>query len=373
MKKFGKTILKYLIVAALALAIGDVAITYFNDKQFAFNVRYILNGSVFVVVFFAVAGLLVYDLLKMLDGKGKKKDKAEDKVRDSKGREVKQFYDKDFVTTDDLEKVKGFNFNSLSSLRSSKQDGILVRAEEKGHSVDINFVKPIHTMIVGTTSSGKTSRFVVPSLQLMSMTASKPSFVVTDPKGELYDKCAHKFESEGYDVKVVNLRDTFASVQWNPMTYPFDLYTRSFNLDKEVKVHSPGDDPKRYNLIIQRPFDHSTTTWFEFNGTAYVDQTLLENDMRVISRKLYDDAYTALNDMCATLAPIENTKDSSWEKTAQRLIQAVMLASTVLRAGFAETHHSETNSRNIYATVAEFYIFHKKFLHKKFLFWINKY
>lgn len=328
MKNFAKKIIKYLIVFALALVGGTVILTLINEKLVAFNVKYITNGSVFIIVFFAVAGLLIYDLMQMLDGKGKKKtSKAEDKVTDTKGKEVKQFYDKDFVTEDDLKKEKGFNYNTLSTIRSCKKDGILVRAEEKSMgNMDINFVDPIHTLVVGTTSSGKTQRFVVPSLQLMSMTASKPSFVITDPKGELYNLCSHKLESEGYDVKTINLRDTFSSVQWNPLTYPFDLYTRSFNLEKEVKVHAPGDNPKNYNLIIQRSFDHTSTNWFEFNGTAYVDRDLLENDMRVISRKLKDDAFTALNDICVTLAPIESAKDPSWERTAQRLIHAVMLA-----------------------------------------------
>ena len=34
---------------------------------------------------------MVYDLLKVLDGKGKKKDKAVDKVKDAQGKEVSQF------------------------------------------------------------------------------------------------------------------------------------------------------------------------------------------------------------------------------------------------------------------------------------------
>ena len=285
MKNFGKKIVKYLILAIVSLVVGVIVFGLLNEKRFYFDTRYILNGQAFIIVFFALAAMLIYDLLRLLDGKGtKKKDKAEDKVTDTKGREVKQFYDKDFVSDDVLEKEKGFNFNTLSTLKNCKKDGILVRAEEKNSKMKINFVEPIHTMVVGTTSSGKTSRFVVPSLQLMSMTASKPSFVITDPKGELYDKCAHKFETEGYDVKVINLRDTFASVQWNPLSYPFDLYTRSFNLEKEVKVHSPGDNPKNYNLILQRSFDFTTSTWFEFNGYAYIDRDLLENDMQVIAK-----------------------------------------------------------------------------------------
>lgn len=326
MKEIGKKILKYIIFAAVIFVVATIAISYFSDGTLTFNPSIIAKGQPFIFVFLGVGFLLIYDLLKMLDGKNKKDKKAIDKVKDEKGQETKQFYSRDFVSEEDLKKVKGFNYNTLSTLRNSKKDGILVRAEEEGKNMDINFVEPIHTLVVGTTSSGKTSRFVVPSLQLMAMTAAKPSFVITDPKGELYNKCANKFKNEGYDVKVVNLRDPFASVQWNPLSYPYELYHESFTLEKQVKVHPPGDNPKNYNLVLETSFDYNSSSWYEFKGTAYYNKARLEQDMRVIHGELQDKAYNALNDVATTIAPIESTKDPSWERTAQRLIHAVMLA-----------------------------------------------
>ncbi len=328
MKDFFKKVLKYIILAVVIFVVAVIVMTYMNDGSISFNPRYALNGQAFIFVFFGLAAMLIYDLLRTLDGKGKKskKEKAIDKVTDASGNETSQFFNRDFVTKDELKTNKKFNYNTLSTLKSSKKDGILVRAEENHGKMEINFVEPIHTLIVGTTSSGKTSRFVVPSLQLMSMTASKPSFVITDPKGELYDKDAVHFTEQGYDVKVLDLRDPFSSTQWNPLTYPYDIYDRSFHLENEVRVHPPGDSPSNYNLILQRQFDYTTTTWFEFDGKAYADKSSLENDMRVFSRKLKDDTFNALNDICTTLAPIESERDPSWERTAQRLIHAVMLA-----------------------------------------------
>ena len=328
MKNFLKAVLKYIIIFAIAFVGSIILVTYVKEKTFGFNIRYLGSTTSILIMVLAVGGTFVYDMLRILDGKGKKNDtgKAEDKVKDAKGRETTQFFNRDFLTDEDLKKIEGFNYNTLSSIQNSKKDGILIRAEEKHNKMEINFVTPIHTLVVGTTSSGKTSRFVVPSLQLMSMTAAKPSFVITDPKGELYDKCCNKFIEEGYDVKIINLRDPFSSVQWNPLSYPYDMYQRSYHLEKEVKVHPPGDNPKQYNLIIQRPFDYMQTTWFEFNNFAYADKDKLENDMRVTSRELQDKTFTALNDICSTLAPIESTKDPSWERTAQKLIQSVMLA-----------------------------------------------
>jgi len=324
MKSLGKIVLKYVIAAVVFFIAGVVIVGYVNDGVFGFSSENFSTGMLIMIAGMAV--LLLYDLFRLMDGKGKKKTKAVDEVKDTKGNKVSQYYNTDFVTEKELEENNAFNYCTQSSIRSSKKDGILVRAEEKGNNIHINFVEPIHTLCVGTTSSGKTSRFVVPSLQLMSMSASKPSFVVTDPKGELYEKCSNKFRKEGYDVKVLDLRNPFRSMQWNPLTYPYRMWHRSYSLDKEVRVHPPGDNPKNHNLILQRQFDFNSTTWFQFNGVAFVDRNVLENEMRVLAKKLQDDTFSALNDICTTVCPIESGKDPTWEKTAKRLIHAVLMA-----------------------------------------------
>ena len=329
MKEFIKKILSYLIIAAVIYLVSIVVVSWMQTGSPKFDATNLTNKTTLAVTFFASAGYLVYDLLRIVDGKGKnknKKKKAVDEVKDDKGNKAKQFFSRDFVTEEDLKKEKAYNYHNLQSIRSSKKDGILVRAEEKGGNMDINFVEPIHTLCVGTTSSGKTSRFVVPTIQLMSMTSSKPSFVITDPKGELYEQCANKLMKEGYDVKVLNLRDPFMSVQWNPLSYAYDLFHRSYNLGKEVRVHPAGDNPKNYNLILQRTFDHNAQNWFEFNGRAFADKSVLEAEMGVVAKNLRDKTFTAISDIATTIAPVKSEKDPNWEITAQKLIQAVMHA-----------------------------------------------
>lgn len=326
MKKFAKKVLTYAIIFGVVFLLSTVLFTYFYDKTIGFNPKYIQSGYPLMFGFFVVMALLIRDLLKSIDGKPKKGGKADDQVKDEKGRTVKEFFSKDFVEEDTLKKDKAFNYNTPSSLKSCKKDGVLVRAEERGNNMDINFVEPIHTLVVGTTSSGKTWRYVIPTIQILSSTAAKPSFVVTDPKGELYDTCTNKLKKEGYDVKVVELRDPSVSTQWNPLSYPYDMWHRSFNLDKEVRVHAPGDNPKNYNLMIQSNFDFNTSKWYEFNGTAYYDSNILESDMRAISVSLQNDTFTAVSDICNTLAPVESAKDPTWEKTARRLLQGIIWA-----------------------------------------------
>lgn len=324
MKKVVKKIIGYIVMFAVLLVGTNLAYTYFTDHTIAFSVENL--GVTVSLSFVIVAIFAVITLVGKIDKIGEGKSKAEDKATDMQGNKVSQFFDTDFVPESRLKSDKDFNYNNISSIRSSKKDGILVRAEQKGNNMDINFVQPIHTLIVGTTSSGKTTRFVVPSLQIMSMTSSKPSFVVTDPKGELHDLNANKLKKEGYEVYVVDFIKPFQSTRWNPLSGAFDNYNRSFHLEKEVRVHPPGDSPRKYNLMIQRDFDYTTTTWFEFEGTAYADKGMLENDMRIISRELRDEVYTDLQDISQAICPVQGDKDPSWQETAQKLLQAVMLA-----------------------------------------------
>jgi len=327
MGTFLKKILKYIIIAVVVYLAAVVGMSYIKNKVFGFDTTYLMDNTVITITCIAFGGIIIYDLLRLMDGKGKKKKKkAVDTVKDEKGKDTKQFFSRDFVTDDVLKSEPAYNYHTLSSIRSSKKDGILVRAEERGGNMDINFVQPIHTLCVGTTSSGKTTRFVVPTLQIMSMTASKPSFVVTDPKGELYEQCTNKLIKEGYDVKVLNLREPFSSVQWNPFTYAYDMFHRSYNLGKEVKVHPAGDNPKSHNLLIQRAFDHNSQSWFEFNGRAYADKSVLEAEMGVVAKNLQDKVFTSVSDIATTIAPVKSEKDPNWEITAQKLIQSVIHA-----------------------------------------------
>ena len=76
MKNFGKYILKYVLFAAFAFVATVLLTTYFKDGSFGFNPNYITKGLTIAITFFATAGLLIYDLLRILDGKGKKKEKG---------------------------------------------------------------------------------------------------------------------------------------------------------------------------------------------------------------------------------------------------------------------------------------------------------
>ena len=69
-------------------------------------------------------------------------------------------------------------------------------------------------LVFGGSGSGKTASYVKPNiLQKLG------SYVITDPKGELFRETSGYLKANGYDVKVLNLVDTEYSNRYNPLAH----------------------------------------------------------------------------------------------------------------------------------------------------------
>ncbi len=90
-----------------------------------------------------------------------------------------------------------------------------------------------HTLIFGATGSKKTRLFCMPLLGLFA--GAGESFVVTDPKGELYAKTAGFVKSKGYKTVVLNFRDIGLGDMWNPLSLPYEMY-HSENKEQGVSM-----------------------------------------------------------------------------------------------------------------------------------------
>ena len=97
--------------------------------------------------------------------------------------------------------------------------GIPLLAKENKVYVD---AADSHTMIFGATGSKKTRMFAMPSIGIFARAGE--SFVVTDPKGELYKRTVGDVTAHGYKGYCLNLRDFKAGVTWNPLALLYRYY-----------------------------------------------------------------------------------------------------------------------------------------------------
>jgi type IV secretion system protein VirD4 len=67
---------------------------------------------------------------------------------------------------------------------------------------------------------------------------SGESFVVTDPKGEIYAKTSGLAKANGFNTIVLNFRDIGYGDMWNPLALPYELY---HSKDKEIGISMLND------------------------------------------------------------------------------------------------------------------------------------
>ena len=96
-----------------------------------------------------------------------------------------------------------------------------------------------HCLIIGDTGSGKTRRIIVPSVFLMAATGQ--SMVLSDPKGEIYQKTSGYLEKRGYDIVVINMREPRNGSRWNPLERVWKL-CRSEDEDERDKGYIMLDE-----------------------------------------------------------------------------------------------------------------------------------
>lgn len=78
------------------------------------------------------------------------------------------------------------------------------------------------TLLIGSTGSGKTQSTILPMLNLSIK--AKESFLVVDPKGEIYQRIGKKTEEEGYKTVILNFENTSLGNNWNPLSLPYQIY-----------------------------------------------------------------------------------------------------------------------------------------------------
>ncbi len=79
-----------------------------------------------------------------------------------------------------------------------------------------------HTLIIGSTGSGKTQCEIFPLI--FNLGYADESMVINDTKGELYCYTSNFLRKQGYNIKVINLREAFASDGWNPLHLAYKYY-----------------------------------------------------------------------------------------------------------------------------------------------------
>ena len=161
-----------------------------------------------------------------------------------------------------LKNLKELNLKDMIS--DGKSGGIPLFSD--GHTAYVDS-SDSHSLVIGSTGSKKTRLIAMPTLQILARAGE--SFVVTDPKGELYDRTHNLLMKNGYEILLINLRNPSTGNCWNPLFLPYQLFK--------------SDDPLKK-----------------------------------------DKARELLDDLARNVIPITNTKDPFWESSAQDFLLGLL-------------------------------------------------
>lgn len=90
-----------------------------------------------------------------------------------------------------------------------------------------------HTMVIGSTGSGKTQSIMLPQLRLAIK--AQESFIVHDVKGEIYDILSGELKKQNYNTIVINLDNPTLGNNFNPLILPYELY-KNGQKDKVIEL-----------------------------------------------------------------------------------------------------------------------------------------
>lgn len=210
--------------------------------------------------------------------------------------------DSHFMTKSEIAKNEGYTVTKLSELHKVS-DGVPIIAEQKGKDIFVVLKQPQHTVVIGATGTGKTSAFIDPTIEILCRTKTKPSMVVTDPKGELYTHHGDKLKEQGYKVSVIDLADVYHSTRWNPFN---DIWR------KTERIKNCEIEQRKGKYICDKQ--------------VFLTMKEAESAKKSVQAKLKDEIFVDLQDLIYTMCPIENKNESSWEKGARDLILALAVA-----------------------------------------------
>lgn len=183
---------------------------------------------------------------------------------------------------------------------------ICIRRDKAGE-LEATFIPDTHVLAIGATRSGKTTGYVIPTLNVLLNKKNKPSMVISDPKQELYRGNARKFMDEGYRVLMLDFTNYTHSDCWNPLTKYYRAYRQYLEVEKQVTVVQTEDGPRN-----------------QFQGVIYQDQEELDCAINEARAGYLDEVEKGITALSAGVIVGMNQKDPFWDDSARDLLRAIL-------------------------------------------------
>lgn len=178
-----------------------------------------------------------------------------------------------------------------------------------------------HTMISGTTRSGK--GFFVISILLQIIRMCGESVIIMDVKGEHYKTHAKSFMDEGYEVLKVDFIEPKKSLRWNPFGIIIRKYREAYDsylerlklLDNRKILQEISTNKALIISLKQKESDEDIKKQIE----------ILKEESRILKDMLpkpnYSEAQELISDIAMRLCHEEDARDPFWSSSATTILE----------------------------------------------------
>ena len=175
-------------------------------------------------------------------------------------------YSKYFTSIDEL--TKPFSIYSIETQIPTQQQAAIFHPWDTGRAgvplfwnCKSKVISVDHTLVIGPTGSKKSRLVVMPLVRILG--SAGESMIISDPKAEIYNRTAGYLKEQGYNIFVLNLRSPMHGHRWNPLSIPYDFFSRG-EIDKSYEfVNDIAENLIQSDKSDKDPFwDNSAGSFF---------------------------------------------------------------------------------------------------------------
>ncbi len=183
-----------------------------------------------------------------------------------------------------------------------------------------------HSLVVGTTRSGKT--FSIVNILIQSLRMSGESMIIMDVKGELYKTHGQSLINDGYDVKVVDFINPKKSVRWNPLGIIIKKYREAYReYQRLMSLPENRDivDEISQDRILIAQFKRQIAKTDGDHDDILKQIKILEKEVESLKAMLpkpnYSEAEELISDIAMRLCHEEDARDPFWSSSATTILE----------------------------------------------------
>ena len=211
--------------------------------------------------------------------------------------------------------------------------GIPVGSNGKNILVDTS---SMHTLVIGSTGSGKTQSITLPSIN--TMINNNESMVVLDAEGEILSTVGTKLEENNYNIITINFNDPKYGNHFNPLSLVEDYYKanevdKCLNLLQYISNSLFCSDKEKG----KDPFWDNTSSDY-FQGLVML---ALENNMDNITFRNIFELSIRINEFEKTLNDMRNTIRNNVNSKFSTFLSSTLLAPAETRKSIITVFESK--------------------------------